>query len=172
MTDCFEDTRLILLGRTLLDSGTRVCIKWMPAHQSARQSTLVPRSKIHRGRSKRRVVRATDLLALQSFHARLSRALAAFVTCLRSSQHTYEAALDTIDRWAGRRQACVSVHLDRHSRAPSWRREDGRKSQNLVAGDMDHVEDVGDAGTGKHQETTKDSGGELDVGKQRSRRKG
>lgn len=144
----------------------------MHAHQSARQSTLVPRSWIHRGRSKRRVVGAMDLLALQSFHAHPSWALAASVTGPRSSQHTYEAALDTIDRWAGRRQACASVHLDRHLRAPNWRREGERKSQNLVAGDMDHVEDAGDAGTGKHQERTKDSGGELDGGKQRSRRKG
>lgn len=114
-----------------------------------------------------------DLLALQSFHAHPSLAEAAFETCLHSCQHISEVALDTIDRWAGRRQACVSVHLDRRSQAPSWQREGGKKSQNLVGGDRDRVGDVGDVGTGEHPVRTGEVGGGLDGNKQKkSRRKG
>lgn len=129
------------------------------------------RSRIHRGRPKRLVVGATDLLALQSSHARQSSALAAFVTCRRSSQHTYEVAWDTIDRWVVRRQVCVSVHWDRRSQVPSWQHEGEKRSQILAAEDRGHEEDVGGAGTGKHQGGRKGLGGGLDGGKQRSRRK-
>lgn len=170
VTDCFEDNHPILLGKMLLNSGTLVRVKWMPAHQSARRSTLELRSGMHRGR-RRHLVGARDLVALQSYRARPSWALVAFATCPRSSLYTYEVALDTIDRWAVRRQACVSAHLDHRSQAPSWRHEGEKKSQILAAEDRDHVGDVEDAGTGKYQERRRDLGGGLDGGKQRSRRK-
>ena len=79
----------------------------------------MPRSGNHRGRSKRRAVGAMGLVALQSFHVRPSSVFAAFATCLRSFRRTSEGALDTIERWVSRGQACVSVHLDRRLQVPS-----------------------------------------------------